>query len=125
MSQLIQMEIWRDFSQPHYEPMDWQSASSLVLRLYQEWLLMLQIWNDRRQEGRLYPERFSRSCEKFSVSLFVISNPSVDCFLGNITDGWEFITNTVKPREKESNQLLLLLDGKNIGSFFNFQKRTH
>ena len=24
------------FFQPHYEPMDWQSASSLVLRLYQE-----------------------------------------------------------------------------------------
>ncbi len=86
---------------------------------------MLQIWNDRQQEGHLYPERFSRSCEKFSVSFFVISNPSVDCFLGNITDGWEFIINTAKAREKESNQLLLLLDRKNIGSFFNFQERTH
>ena len=86
---------------------------------------MLQIWNDTRQEGRLYPERFSHPYEKFSVSLFVISNPSVDCFLGNITNGWEFIINTAKAREKESNQFLLLLDGKNIGSFFNFQERTH
>ena len=86
---------------------------------------MLQIWNGKRREGHLYPERFSRSCEKSSVSLFVISNPSVDSFLGNIADGRKFIPSTVKAREKESNQLLLLLDGKNIGSFFNFQERTH
>ena len=86
---------------------------------------MLQIWNGKQREGHLYPERFSRSCEKFSVSLFVISNPSVDGFLWNITDGWEIIFNTAKAGKEESNELHLLLGGKNIGSFFNFQERTH
>ena len=85
---------------------------------------MLQIWNDRQQEGHLYPERFSRSCEKFSVSLFVISNPLVDGCLGNVADRRQCISNTAKAGQQESNKFLLLLDGKNIGSFFNFQERT-
>jgi hypothetical protein len=30
-----------------------------------------------RQEGRLYPERFSRSREEFFIAFLVVSNPSV------------------------------------------------
>ena len=105
--------------------MDWQSASSLVLRLYQEWLLMLQIWNGKQQEGHLYPERFSRFCEKFSISLFVISNLLVDGGLWDVTHGRQFISNTTKSSKQKSNKLLLLLDRENISGFFNLQERTH
>lgn len=86
---------------------------------------MLQIWTDRRQEGHLYPERFSRFCEKFSVSLFVISNPLVDGCLRNITHRRQFTSITAKAGKEEGNKLFLFLNGKNIGSFFNFQERTH
>ena len=86
---------------------------------------MLQIWNDKQQEGHLYPERFSRFCEKFSISLFVISNPLVDGGLWDVTHGRQFISNTAKSSKEESNKFFLLLDGKNIGGFFNFQERNH
>ena len=58
--------------------MDLRSASNLALELNQGLLLRLQIWNGKLRVGHLYPERFSRSCEKFSVSLFVIGNPFVN-----------------------------------------------
>lgn len=86
---------------------------------------MLQIWNGRQQEGHLYQERFSRSCEKFSVTLFISSNPFVDGCFGNITHRRKLVSTTAKADKEESYTFFLFLNGKNIGSFFNFQERTY
>jgi len=86
---------------------------------------MLQTWNGKQLEGRLYPERFSGSREKFTVSLFVISNPFVDGCLWNIADGRKFIPRTAKAGEQESHKFLLLLNRENIGGFFYLQERNH
>ena len=86
---------------------------------------MLQIWNGRQQEGHLCQERILRSCEKFSVTLFIISNPFVDGCFGNITHRRKLVSTTAKADKEESYTFFLFLNGKNIGSFFNFQERTY
>jgi len=86
---------------------------------------MLQTWNGKQREGRLYPERFSRSREKITVSFFVISNPFVDGCLWNIAHRWKLVVSAAKAGEQESHKFLLLLNWENIGGFFYLQERTH
>lgn len=83
---------------------------------------MLQIWNGKQREGHLYAERFSRSCEKFSVFLFVVSNPLVDGCLRNITHRRQFISINAKAGKEESSKSFLFLNGKKIqGVWFKSQ----
>jgi len=86
---------------------------------------MLQTRNGKQREGRLYPERFSRSREKFPVAFFVISNPFVDGCLWNIAHRREFVSSAAKAGKQKSNKFLLLLYWENIGGFFYLQERTH
>lgn len=82
---------------------------------------MLRSWTGKQTEGHLYPERFSRTRKKFSVTLFVIGNPLVDGFLWNITRRRQLVSMTAKSGKQKRNKLSFLFNRKNINCFLNFQ----
>lgn len=66
-----------------------------------------------------------RTRQEFSIALLIIRDPSLNGGFRDIAEGWKFIPCTAKAGKKESNKFPLLLNGKNIGGFCNFQEQTH
>jgi hypothetical protein len=83
-------------------------------------MLLMMIY--KRQGGRLYREKSSRSREEFSIALFIIGNPSIDGFLGYVAKRRQFLVLPAKTGQQESHKFLLLLNGQNIGGLLNFKK---
>jgi len=73
----------------------------------------------------LCQETASRSGQKPLVSGLVLRNPLLDLLLGDVPDRGKNSAFATQAHEQEHHQFLFLLSLKDIGSSFDFRKRTH